>query len=65
MSKKIDLNNINLLWIGSLEDKYRLISEYRMLEFKIQDTIDYLDALIEEQVKIEEELLKNIEVVEV
>lgn len=65
MSKKIDLNNINMLWIGSLEDKYRLISEYRMLEFKIQDTIDYLDALIEEQVKIEEELLKNIEVVEV
>ena len=53
---------ILLYWQGSAEDKFRLLSEYRMLELKIQDTLDYLDKLVEEQEQIELELFDNIEI---
>lgn len=47
-------------WEGSLEEYYNLTSEYRILKYKIDDTFEYLDKLLEEYEIIEEEIMKHI-----
>ena len=53
---------IELYWDCSLEEQYRLQSEYRILNYKIQDTFKYLDELIKEYEKIENQLINNIKI---
>ena len=53
---------LNYQWKGTLEEKLRLTSEYRIIEEKIKDTINYLEELEHEETKIYNEIMENLEV---
>lgn len=53
---------VDYKWTGSIEDKIRLSSEYRLIEDKIKDTLDYLEELEREENRIYNEIMSNMEV---
>lgn len=54
---------IDYHWNGTIEDKLRLTSEYRLVEDKIKDTLEYLEELEKEEDRIHKELMSNMEIV--
>ena len=49
-------------WKGTLEEKLRLTSEYRIVDEKIKDTLEYLDELEALEEELYMEIMDKIEV---